>query len=468
MKRADLLFAFLLLPTDLLAALLGFTVAYLLRANVEIPPVTYLWPIESYLQFILFTLPVWALVFALSGMYDVKSLRSGTGEMRRIFLGVTAGMALVVLGIFFTRTTFFSRLIILYAYLLTLSFVFLGRHLIRALQRYSYQYGTGIYRLMVFGSGGLAESVVRALQQNPQLGYRLVALVTKRDLPRLRELIHQHAVDELLIIDPTLSTAQLSRLVSLSEEERFTLKQVPDLLEVKATQVHVGTLAGIPLVEFKKTKLDGWGRIAKRIFDVALASAGLVLLFPFLLLIAAAIKLDSPGPVIYKNKRVGPTGLFSTYKFRSMYVQYSTGAEYGGQAAEEMENQLIAKKNVREGPIFKIKDDPRRTRVGRFLERTSLDELPQLLNVVLGNMSLIGPRPHMPKEVIHYESAYKKLLHVKPGLTGLAQISGRSDLSTEEEVRLDTYYVENWSPWMDLMILLKTPWALIRRRRTAS
>jgi exopolysaccharide biosynthesis polyprenyl glycosylphosphotransferase len=377
-------------------------------------------------------------------------------------------MALVVLGIFFTRTTFFSRLIILYAYLLTLVFVRVGRVLLRLLQRRFFDAGIGVYRLMVVGTGNLAESVVKEIQRSREFGYRLVHIAGKADLPKLHQLIQEHAVDEILLVDPSLTTAELSDLVALTEEERVTFKQVPNLFEIKAMQVNVGTLAGIPLVEFRKTPLDGWGRIIKRLTDIVLATAAAIILSPLLFVIALLIRLDSPGPVIYRNKRVGPNGLFAAYKFRSMYLQYSTGEEYGGQAAEEYEDTLIATKSTRVGPIFKIKDDPRRTRIGRLLERTSLDELPQFFNVIKGDMSLIGPRPHMPKEVAKYEASYKKLLHVKPGVTGLAQISGRSDLSTDEEVRLDTFYVENWTPLMDIMILLKTPLAVLRRRRTAS
>jgi exopolysaccharide biosynthesis polyprenyl glycosylphosphotransferase len=468
MKRADLLFAFLLVPTDLLAIFLAFASAYLLRANVEIPPVTYLWPMADYLEFIAATLPAWVLTFALGGMYEVANLRLGSGEWRRIFVSVSAGIALVVFGIFFTRTTFFSRLIILYAYVLAIFFVFLGRSLLRQLQRYLFRFGTGVYRLMIIGAGELTENVIKEIQQHPNLGYRLVHIATKKDLTRVKKLIHEHQVDEILIADSSLTSPQLLSLVELCEEERIGLKQIPNLFEVKAAHVNIGALAGIPLVEFKKTRLEGWVRIVKRIFDVMASFLLLILFAPLLILIAILIKLDSPGPVIYKNRRVGPDGLFTAYKFRSMYVEYSTGEEYGGKAAEEFENKLVAEMNARQGPIFKIKGDPRRTKIGRILERTSLDELPQLFNVLKGEMSLIGPRPHMPKEVIHYEKAYKKLLHVKPGVTGLAQISGRSDLSTEEEVRLDTYYVENWSPIMDVMILFKTPLALIRRRRTES
>gem|GEM_PF-38166 len=468
MKRAELLFAFLLIPSDILAIFLGFTTAYLLRANVEIPPVMYLWPLVDYLEFILTTIPLWLLVFAWSGLYDVAHLRMGSGELKRIFVGVSAGMALVVLGIFFTRTEFFSRLIILYALLFTLLYVRLGRVLLRSLQRYFFRYGTGVYRLLVVGSGRLSEHVIKEIQNNPELGFRLVAVVGKQELPKLKQLVRKEEIDEVIVTDTSLTPQQLEVLVDLSEEERFTLKQVPNLYEVKASNVNVATLAGIPLVEFRKTRLDGWGRIAKRVFDVTVSSILLLLLSPVLALIAAAIKLDSPGPVIYKNMRLGPTGVFPTYKFRSMQVAFSTGDEYGGSKALEYEEELIKKHSGRDGPIYKVVNDPRRTRVGRFLERTSLDELPQLLNVLVGSMSLIGPRPHQPREVAQYESSYKKLLHVKPGITGLAQISGRSDLSTDEEVRVDTFYVENWSPIMDIMILLKTPLALLRKRRTAT
>lgn len=468
MKRAELFFAFLLIPFDLLAIFLAFTVAYLLRANVEIPPVNYLWPLWQYLEFIALTLPAWLIVFAWGGLYDVANLRLGNGELKRIFLAVSAGIALVVLGIFFTRTAFFSRLIILYAYLLTIFFVRLGRIGLRSLERYFYRYGIGVYRLMIVGSGELAENVTQAIQRNPHLGYRLAAVIPKRDLPKIRRLLAEHRIDDIILVDTSLTEKELLDLVTIAEEERVNFRQIPNLYAVHAANVEVGTLSGIPLATFKKTPLDGWGRISKRMFDIIVSAFLSILLSPVMLIIAVLIKLDSPGPVIYKNKRVGPEGLFPTYKFRSMYTHYSTGSEYGGKDAEEMENKLVKEKSARMGPIFKIKDDPRRTRIGRFLERTSLDELPQFFNVLVGNMSLIGPRPHMPKEVKEYEASYKKLLHVKPGVTGLAQISGRSDLSTEEEVRLDTFYVENWSPIMDLMILLKTPFAMFRKRQTWS
>jgi len=253
-------------------------------------------------------------------------------------------------------------------------------------------------------------------------------------------------------------------LINFAEEYHLIFKYSPDVFGAHTTNVNVETLAGIPMVEIKRTPLDGWGKVFKRLMDIFVSLIGLALVAPLMLVIAILIKLDSPGPVIYKNTRVSRYGIFKTYKFRSMFVEYSTGEEYGGKKAMAYERELIAKLSERQGPLYKVLRDPRRTRVGRWLERTSLDELPQLLNVLIGNMSLVGPRPHQPREVEKYERHHKKVLEIKPGLTGLAQISGRSDLDFEEEVRLDTFYIENWSLLLDLIIILKTPLAIIKRR----
>ncbi|MBI2582969.1 sugar transferase, partial [Candidatus Azambacteria bacterium] len=196
---------------------------------------------------------------------------------------------------------------------------------------------------------------------------------------------------------------------------------------------------------------------------------GLILFAPLMALIAFLIKWDSRGPVIYKNERVGPKGkVFKTYKFRTMKLEYCVGPEYPNHAwAFAYHQKLAQERSLRKGPVPKVMDDPRRTRIGRFLERTSLDELPQFWNVMLGNMSLVGPRPHMPVEVAEYEKHHKKVFNIKSGLTGLAQISGRSDLDFEDEVKLDTYYIENWSFGLDLEILLKTPFVVLFRRHRA-
>jgi len=226
---------------------------------------------------------------------------------------------------------------------------------------------------------------------------------------------------------------------------------VPDLLELERRNVSVTELGGLPVLELKPTPLDGWGKVLKRIFDLLCSALGVVLLAPLFILISFLIKLDSRGPVFYRARRVGAFGKeFKMYKFRTMVDD-----------ADKLKNKL-AQLNEREGPLFKLRDDPRITRIGRFLRRTSLDELPQLFNVFKSEMSLVGPRPHEPAEVARYAKHHKRLLTIKPGITALAAISGRSSLPFEKEVQLDTHYIENWSLLWDIIIILKTVWVVLK------
>ena len=205
------------------------------------------------------------------------------------------------------------------------------------------------------------------------------------------------------------------------------------------------------MIEIKRTPLDGWGRILKRITDTFSSAIILLVLSPLLICVAIIIKLDSPGPVFYRSERVGERERrFGLYKFRSMVEN-----------AHAMKPELMKYNERNDGPLFKMKNDPRITRFGKFIRRTSLDELPQLYNILRGEMSMVGPRPHEPEEVRRYQKEQRKLLAIKPGITGLAQISGRSELNFNEEARLDIYYIEHWSPLLDFKILLRTPWVVL-------
>ncbi len=208
------------------------------------------------------------------------------------------------------------------------------------------------------------------------------------------------------------------------------------------------------------------GRIIKRIFDMIFSLVFIIIFSPVFIITAILVKLTSPGPVIYKNERISKNGVFKLFKFRSMLVHFCVGEEYGNQEqAIKYEKELINQKNTKNGPVYKIADDPRLTKFGKLIRRWSLDELPQFFNVLFGQLSLVGPRPHQPREVEKYEKHHKKVLGIKPGLTGLAQISGRSDLPFEDEVKLDVYYIENWSPLLDLAIILRTPLAILKSRK---
>jgi exopolysaccharide biosynthesis polyprenyl glycosylphosphotransferase len=374
---------------------------------------------------------------------------------------------LVVVMIFISRELFDSRFIILAGWILAIIFVSFGRSLVRLSQRMLYGAGIGVKELVIVGAGKTADALVSYFSKHDALGYRVIKRVHDFELEtaqELAEIIKLKEVDEILQADPNLTKAEVIRLYDFADENHLTFKYVADLLGTKVLKTEFSELAGIPIMEVKRTPLDGWGRIAKRIFDIFISSLLIIILSPLMIISALIIKLESHGPVFFSRRddgsplyRVGQGGrLFRYFKFRSMMDK-----------SDSMRYKELADKNLRkDGPLVKIKDDPRVTNFGRFLRRFSVDELPEFFLVFKGDMSLVGPRPHLPEEVAKYERHHKKVLTIKPGITGMAQISGRSDLTFEEEVKLDTYYIENWSILMDLTILLRTPLAVLRRRAT--
>jgi exopolysaccharide biosynthesis polyprenyl glycosylphosphotransferase len=252
-------------------------------------------------------------------------------------------------------------------------------------------------------------------------------------------------VDEVIITLPWMYHRKIMGIVRECARWQVSARIVPDLFQMSLSKVDVDDLGGVPLIGVREVGFGRGALLIRRGIDIVGAIAGLVLGAPLLALIALAIRIDSPGPILFRQTRVGAGGkLFQIYKFRSMHE----GAE--------AELERLRDLNEADGPIFKIQDDPRLTRVGRFLRRTSLDELPQLWNVLRGEMGLVGPRPPLPAEVSRYMEWHKKRLEVRPGMAGLWQVSGRSLLSFDEMVLLDIYYIENWSLWLDFKILLRT------------
>ncbi|HDH07690.1 MAG TPA: sugar transferase, partial [Candidatus Moranbacteria bacterium] len=279
------------------------------------------------------------------------------------------------------------------------------------------------------------------------------------------EIRKQRGIDEMILGDPSITDDQQEKLIDFCAINSITYRYIPTTLQTSRFEVRM--LDGEPLLEAQHTPLEGWGRILKRIFDIVGSAILIILTSPIMLVAAIAIKLESKGPVIYKNERIGNDGKkFYAYKFRYMKWEHSINKDNPDlEKALEYEKKLIKEKSVRQGPLYKIKNDPRKTRVGAFIERYSIDELPQFFNVIKGDMSLVGPRPHQKREVEKYHEYHRRLLTIRPGVTGLAQISGRSDLDFEDEYKMDLFYIENWSLWMDIAICLKTIGVLLRRRR---
>lgn len=467
MKRSDLIFATLLIPIDFCMIIAAGLAAYFLRFGTltTIRPVVLEIPFFYYLALTIAVACFYIFVFAASGLYRIGYQRIHN-EMQRIATACSASIMLVIVFIFLRKELFTSRFIVLAAWLLSIVFVCIGRSVLRGIRALLFKHSVGLHSIAVIGSKEHADGFMREIQATPTRGYRIaayyptftIALVTE-----FEKIIQEQHIQEIIVIDPTISRETLRDILDFATLQHISLRYAADL--IGSQQLSIGMLAGTPLIEIKRTKLEGWGKILKRLFDIVVSFLMIVILSPVFLIVALLVALDSKGPIVYKNIRVGQRGLFPTYKFRTMFVEYCTGPGYDATGkAEQLQDKLIATQNERKGPVPKVLRDPRRTRMGRILERTSLDELPQLFNVLMGNMSLVGPRPHMPKEVAGYENDHHKLFSVKPGVTGLAQISGRSDLDFEEEARLDIFYIEHWSLLFDIIIVLKTPFAILSRK----
>jgi exopolysaccharide biosynthesis polyprenyl glycosylphosphotransferase len=258
-------------------------------------------------------------------------------------------------------------------------------------------------------------------------------------------LVKELAIDEVIITLPWMYHRKIVSIVAQCEREQVRVRIVPDIFQMTLSHLDVEDLGGIPMIGVRDISISGSRQFIKRAMDVVISVLALIVLAPLFFLLSVIIRLDSPGPAIFRQIRVGKgEQLFSCFKFRSMRV-----------GAEEEKDTLLDKNEV-SGPVFKMRDDPRITSVGRFIRRTSLDELPQLFNVLMGHMSMVGPRPAIPSEVQRYQPWHKRRLEVAPGITGLWQVSGRSELTFDEMVLLDLYYIENWSPLLDLQILFRT------------
>jgi len=471
MKRSELIFSAILVPVDYIMLVLAGLAAYGLRTSTLIAqwrPVLFSFnlPFERYAGLVLVIALFWLPIFALSGLYDIRRNGRTLNDFLRIGIASSAGLVGIIIYIFIQRQWFDSRFLILAAWILAIFFASWGRLFVRTLQKYLVsRYQVGVHRVLVIGGDGVTKEIISEIKERPSEGYRLVDYFGDLDMEAIKESIKHEKIDDIILADPEFAKDKVLELIDFCEEKHLNFKFVPNLFQTLTTNIDFDTLGAVPLIELKHTALDGWGKIIKRIIDIFGGGIGLVIFSPVMAAVAILIKLDSPGPVIYRNERVGQKKNFITYKFRSMKIEYCTGWQYDAAGmADQFENQLIEKQSSRSGPVFKIVNDPRRTKLGKFLERTSLDELPQFLNVLKGDMSLVGPRPHLPKEVAKYEKWHKKVFNIKPGLTGLAQISGRSEIDFDEEAKIDTYYIENWSLGMDFKILLKTPLAVLFRR----
>lgn len=468
MKKTELFFSTLFIPVDLLMLFLAGLSAYYLRFSnwsISIRPIIFDLPFSEYFKPLVFVVFTWLVILAIAGLYRIRSARKLARELQIIFLACSTGLAIVAIVIFFQRELFDSRFIVLMGWFLAVVYLSLAHAFVRWLQRRLFVYGIGVHKVILVGNSKTTDNLLAEFASNKKSGYEVIKRVRDFSLETVQELaefIKEREIDEIIQSDPNLTKVETLRLYDFANENHLTFRYVADLLEVKVLRTEVAEIIGIPVVEVKRTTLEGWGKVFKRIFDVIGSGLLIIIFSPLILLTMLAIKLDSRGPIFFSRRddgdylyRVGEGGQpFKYFKFRSMIPN-----------SDSMRYNELADRNLRtEGPLVKIKDDPRVTRVGKLIRRWSIDELPELFLVFIGRMSLVGPRPHLPEEVAKYENYHKKTLTIKPGITGLAQVSGRSDLLFEEEAKLDIYYIENWSMLLDLQILFKTPLAVLKHR----
>ncbi len=480
-KRSELFFSLILVPIDFLALVGAFVAAYILRVKLEGRPVAHPIPALEFLHILLLVLPAWILIFALAGLYSQSNLRGRLAEVGKVFVAVSGGVMLMILLDFFqTASIFPSKAVPIYAYGFGLIFVLLARVIVRLVQRWLFRFGVGVHQALLVGSGVLARRIARDLAYSSS-GYRLLGAVdTARSAAKrlpgvtiyaslaeaLAALGPRPVIDEIIQADSNLKPDEILELVNYTTNHHITYRFVPNQFGLYATNSSLSSFAGIPMIEIKLTPLDGWGRIVKRVFDVIGATVGLIIFSPVFLVVSLLIKLKDPGPVFYRHRRLSRAGHeLWLMKFRTMKWAYCTGPDRPYKTAEEAfagmgRSDLIAEFKRDQ----KVADDPRVSRLGAFLRRSSLDELPQFLNVLRGDMSLVGPRPIIPAELERYGDHGASFLALKPGITGLWQISGRNDISYDERVKLDIYYVENWNLFLDIKILLKTIITILIRK----
>lgn len=459
MKKSELLFSSILVPLDYCILLLAGMTAYALRFTgftQEIRPVILDIPFPRFFAVISLLGIVWIVIFVLSGLYEMGRHRTPAEELSKIFLACSTSALIVVLFFFFSRNLFSSRFIILASWVLAIVYISIERGLMRFVLKVFYASGIGVHRVLLIGSNDAQGQLVTELQKNKSWGYKVTSFteeVNETTFEDIERQIKDRQIDEVLVTDLTIQRRFLERLIDLTAEYHLIYKYFPGYLETQSSRLDVSTIGGLPVIEVKRTRLDGWGRVLKRLFDIVFSLLALVVIIPLGVLIALVIKLDTRGPVFVRLARIGTRGQpFSLFKFRSMIRD-----------AHLYKKDLMGQNERKDGPLFKMVNDPRVTKVGKFLRSWSLDELPQVWNVLRGEMSWVGPRPHEPEEVSHYESSHRQLLNIKPGITGMAQISGRSSLSFEDEVKLDVYYIQDWSLMLDLSIIIKTPFVVFKR-----
>jgi len=461
---------------DFLALVAAFLFAYAIRGPLSNVPVAHPIPAGTYVGIFLALLPFWILIFGLLGLYNSSIYEKRFNEIGRLLIGSFFGLLFVIsYGYAVNRQIFPARLVPVYGFLLAFIFLVAFRNLARSVRSFLFKYDVGITNILIVGNTRIAQELVESLANSRESGYRIVGVVGNKahsvdrflDIPvfaSFTEAIVKLKADDIHSIVQTelyASSQHNNEVLEFAQTNHIAYRFIPGNSELFIGNIAVELFrSSIPVIAVHQTALIGWGRIVKRLTDVVIGGLAFVVATPFMIIAALAIKISDPRrPIFYKDSRLTRFGnTIKVYKFRTHKFAYSGLSPE--KAFKKMGRPELIRQYRENGD--QLAEDPRITPLGSFLRRTSLDELPQLYNVLKGDISLVGPRALSHFELEKFDKK-DLILAVKSGLTGLAQVSGRRDISFDERRKLDLYYVQNWSLWLDLIILAKTARVVLRR-----
>ncbi len=458
-----------LIIADVLAVVAAFVLAYIVRVQLDTRPLVNQIGAWQFFNTFVQLLPFWLVTFWGLGLYSPSVYQKRLTEIGKLLVASFIGVLLIIGYDYAVNEPIFpARLVPVYAGIATFVFLVFGRELLRIIRDLAYYFGRGVQRVMVIGSGDATQDIITNLDNTRRSGYRVIATVGTRtyhggkhftSLKVALSELEMLGIDTIIQTDLYEKAERNQQIMGAAQNNHIQYCFIPGEAEFYSGKNQIDVFLGYPIINVHQTPLVGWGEVVKRIFDVLLTLATLPVWGTILIVFSLLQKLFNPGPIFYKSDRLTRySKKFKLYKFRSM------GAQYGkADAAVEFRNMGREDLATEYEQHRKVLRDPRITWFGRIIRATSIDELPQLLNVLYGDLSLVGPRPILPQELKLYRGRGALLHSVKSGLTGLWQVSGRSDLPFEKRVELELYYAQNWSFWLDIKILAKTTKVLFGR-----
>lgn len=470
---ASLIYGFLLLVLDFFALVIAFTLAYIIRVKLDDRPLLEPITANGYIAVVAALLVFWLIIYSLLGLYRASVYENRFKETAMLFMGSVIGI-LFLIGCEYVlnRAIFPARLVTVYGFLFAFLLTLLFRTIARGVRRMMFRYGRGVSNVLLIGATDITGELARSLS-NPRLGYKVVGVVGDRrttyeninqniqykDFAEASKHIKTGDIHTIVQTELFADQNMNDEILTFAQEHHIAYRFVPGNSRLFVGSIEVNLFEGIPTISVHQTALNGWGRIVKRLFDLLVGSILLILASPFMLVIWLVLTIFGGGSAVYKQTRMSRFHTeIGLYKFRTL------SHTYHGLTPEEAFTKMGKPELIelyRDNGDF-LDNDPRISRTGKILRKTSLDELPQLVNVLKGDLSLVGPRPLIPQEMNFFKKK-NVILSVKPGITGLAVISGRKDIPFEERRKLDMFYVQNWSFWLDIVILSKTAVQVVAR-----